>query len=111
MQGTAIAIEREARRRVPDLLAALLGDSHVALEQADRGRDTRVDLEATDERGRRWLIEVKNSSRPGQVANAAEQLRAYTGNEIALLVVPFMSRRVRTTRWGQSEAVITTATG
>ncbi len=92
MQGTAVAIEREARRRVPDLLAALLGDPHVALEQTGRERDTRADLVAADERGRRWMIEVKSSSRPGQVANAAEQLRAYAGEEIALLVVPFMSR-------------------
>ncbi len=92
MQGTAVAIEREARHRVPGLLATLLGDSHVALEQNGRERGTRADLVASDQRGRRWVIEVKTSSRPGQVANAAEQLRAYTGEGIPLLVVPFMSR-------------------
>jgi len=92
MQGTAVAIEREARRRVPELLAILLDDPPVAIEQADPGPDTGVDLVATDQCGRRWMIEIKSSSRPGQVASAADQFRGYAGDGIALLVVPFMSR-------------------
>jgi hypothetical protein len=92
MQANAVVIEREARRRVPDLLAVLLNDSHIELEQTDRERDTPADLVARDEHGRRWIIEVKSSSRPGQVANAAEQLRAHAGDGLSLLVVPFMSR-------------------
>ncbi len=39
------------------------------------------------------MMEVKNSSRPGQVARAAEQLLAYEDEGvIPVLVVPFMSR-------------------
>src|SRR5580704_9918279 len=58
-----------------------------------REDDPRVDLMGTDSHGRQWLIEVKTSSRPGQVAQAAEQLVTYMDEGvIRVLVVPFMSR-------------------
>ncbi|MBV9338354.1 MAG: hypothetical protein JO243_20905 [Solirubrobacterales bacterium] len=95
MQGNALAIEREARRRLPQLLADLLDETRVELRPVGDRRDAGIDLMAGDEHGRCWLIEVKSSSRPGQVAHAAEQLRAYAQSEgseaIPLLVVPFMS--------------------
>jgi hypothetical protein len=94
MQDNAVAIEREARRRVPALLAELLDEPHVGLEAADAVRDAPIDLVVDDDRGRRWVIEVKSSSRPGQVARAAEQLLAYAQTDedaIPILVVPFMS--------------------
>jgi hypothetical protein len=93
MQNSARTIEREARHRLPRLLGDLLDEPDVQVEPAHRDDDPQIDLMASDGRGRRWLIEVKNSSRPGQVAHAAEQLLAYTGNSgIPVLVVPFMSR-------------------
>jgi hypothetical protein len=95
MQAQSIPVEREARRRVPGLLADLLDESRVQLERAEGSREVGIDLVADDQRGRRWLIEVKSSSRPGQVAHAAEQLRVYAeasaSDGIPLLVVPFMS--------------------
>lgn len=83
-------VEREARHRLPRLLEALLEEDvtlHIPAE------DSPIDLIVTDDHGRRYLIEVKSSSRPGQVARAADQLRGYSGRDIIpILVVPFMSR-------------------
>jgi hypothetical protein len=93
MQGTAAAIEREARHRLPSLLAELLDGSALQVEPAHLSDMPGVDLVAIDDRGRRWAIEIKNSSRPGQIARAAEQLLAYASEDvIPVLVVPFMSR-------------------
>jgi hypothetical protein len=93
MQETAMAVEREARHRLPLLLADLLDVHEVHVESARQGDDRGVDLVASDSRGRQWLIEVKTSSRPGQVARAAEQLLRYAGEDvIPILVVPFMSQ-------------------
>jgi hypothetical protein len=92
MQNTGIAIEREARRRLPRLLAELLDDPVVHFEP-DHGRDDRqIDFVARDGRDRQWLIEVKSSSRPGQISQAVEQLQKYdSGHAIPILVVPYMS--------------------
>src|SRR5487761_728121 len=93
MQGSAAATEREARRRLPSLLANLLDEPVVHVDPPHSDDAPQVDLIASDESGRRWVIEIKNSSRPGQVARAAEQLRAYADEGvIPVLVVPFMSR-------------------
>ena len=93
MQGSAAAIEREARHRLPRLLAELLDDSSVQVERPHRDHAPRADLIATDGRGRVLVIEVRSSSRPGQVARAAEQLLACPREGvIPVLVVPFMSR-------------------
>lgn len=93
MQATARAIEREALRRLPRLLADLLDEPDVELAREERLADSRVDLLARDGRGRQWAIEVKSSSRPGQVERAASQLHALRdAGAISVLVVPFMSK-------------------
>lgn len=91
MQG--IEVEREARRRLPSILASLLDapEDHVEMEpEAQRGYDASV-----RDGDRRWLVEVKSSSSPGVVAAAAERLASAAekaGQEaLALLVVPYMS--------------------
>jgi hypothetical protein len=93
MQANARSIEREALRRLPQLLADLLDESSVDLQPVEPGADARADLIAQDDRERRWIIEVKSSSRPGQVEHAARQLEAFCdADAIPLLVVPFMSQ-------------------
>jgi hypothetical protein len=93
MQETAMAIEREARYRLPHLLADLLEEPDVPVEAAPQEDDLGVDLIASDSRGRQWVMEVKSSSRPGQVSRAAEQLLPLArADVIPLLIVPFMSR-------------------
>lgn len=93
MQDSAWVFEREARHHLPRLLADLLDDQEVRVESALRQHDPGVDLIATDSRGWRWALQVKNSSRPGQVARAAEQLLSHAREGvIPVLVVPFMSR-------------------
>lgn len=90
----AVAVGREARRRLPRLLAELLDEPRLDLASEQAATDARVDFVAADGRGRHWLVEVKSSSRPGQVGRAAEQLRAYVDarpDAIPLLVVPFMT--------------------
>jgi hypothetical protein len=88
MQGHEV--EREARHRLPSLLASLLEAPAIEAESSDRAYD--VLLEAG---GRRWLVEVKSSSRPGVVAAAAEQLTQYASRSplrgVSLLVVPYMT--------------------
>jgi len=92
-QGSAAAIEREARHRLPRLLAELLDEPVVQVETPHRDDAPQADLIATDGQGRVLMIEVKSSSRPGQVARAAEQLLPYADEGvIPVLVVPFMSR-------------------
>jgi hypothetical protein len=92
MQGAGAVIEREARHRLPGLLAELLEEPEPRLEQAGPDDVSQADLAMRDGSGRLWLFEVKNSSRPAQVARAAEQLSAYVGEGvIPVLVVPFMS--------------------
>jgi len=92
MQGAGAALQREAIHRLPVLLAELLEEPEACLEQASPDDASRADLVLSDSRGRLWLFEVKNSSRPGQVVRAAEQLSAYGGEGvIPVLVVPFMS--------------------
>lgn len=94
MQANGRAIEREASRRLPAMLAELLGEPAVPAEVSSAVPDACVDLLLADSRGRRWLAEVKGSSGPALVRRAAEQLRHYQSWEpesIALLVVPYMS--------------------
>jgi hypothetical protein len=92
MQGAGAAIEREARHRLPGLLAELLEEPEPRVEQAGPDDVSRADLAMRDGSGRWWLFEVKSSSRPAQVAGAAELLSAYGGEGvIPVLVVPFMS--------------------
>lgn len=90
MQANATVVEREARHRLPALLAEILDDEHLELQPGDEG----IDLVGVDDQGRHVFIQLKTSSRPGTVSHAAEQLRAYadrTENAIPLLVVPYMS--------------------
>lgn len=93
MQNDAKTIEREAFRLLPSLLGDLLDEDRVDIQEESQPHDRGIDLLAEDTRGRRWAIEVKNSSRPGQVDRAATQL-SHLGDEgfIPLLVVPYMSK-------------------
>jgi len=92
MQENALAIEREARHRLPEILAELLGESGPRLETPTATADAGVDLVGRDERGRRWAFQIMSSSRPGRVADTARRL-AELGREdtISILVVPHMS--------------------
>ncbi len=93
MQEPAKALQREARHLLPRLLADLLDEPAVHVESAEREGRLRADLIARDAHGRQWVIEVKTSGGPGQVARAAEQLLTYPDEGvIPVLVVPFMSR-------------------
>lgn len=92
-QNSHLSFEREAARRLPLLLGELLDEERVEVDrelEVPPGR--RPDLAFADSHGRRWVVEVKSSSRPGRVLDAAQQLRHYAGEEaIPLLVVPYMS--------------------
>lgn len=102
---SAASIEREALHRLPDVLSDLLderlGPNDLRRESLDLGVDV-----VADARGRRWLFQLKTSSRPGLVATAAEQIDALGDvDAIAVLVVPFMtsagakSARDRSLNW------------
>jgi hypothetical protein len=92
MQETATVIGREARHRLPRLLADLLDDRDVLIGPP-RSPACPADLIASDGQGRTWVFQVKTSSRPGQLKHAAEQLRRCTDPDvISVLVVPYMSR-------------------
>lgn len=93
MQNDAKTIEREAFRLLPSLLADLLDEDRVDLQEEGHSHDRGIDLLAHDTRGRRWAVEIKNSSRPGQVDRAAVQLNHLEGEGfIPILVVPYMSK-------------------
>jgi hypothetical protein len=93
MQEEAMVMQREVRMRLPRLLAELLDDPGVRVQSAQGGSDFPFDLVVSDSRGRRWLVEIKSSSRPGHVASAAEQLPGFArARVVPVLVVPFMSR-------------------
>jgi hypothetical protein len=88
-----LKIEREAFQQIPEILAELLDWPHpdADAEVQPYGLDRRADgtLEAY---GRRWLFEVKASSRPGVVAEAARQLvDAGEDDDFPVLVVPYMT--------------------
>jgi Transcriptional regulator, AbiEi antitoxin, Type IV TA system len=95
MQANGLAIEREASRRLPGLLAELLSEPAApAAEASSAPSDKHADLLLTDGRGRRWLAEIKTASGPALVLRAAEQLHRHQSGEpeaIPLLVVPYMS--------------------
>lgn len=93
MQNDARTIEREALRLLPSLLADVLDEDRVDLYQDEARHDRGIDVLADDTRGRRWAIEIKNSSRPGQVDATAAQLEHLEDEGfIPILVVPFMSK-------------------
>ena len=90
MQNSGRMLEREVRQRLPRLLGELLDDESVTVEPAER--DQPIDFVALDGRGHRFLVQIKSSGGPGQIASAAQQLRALQDErDIPLLVVPFMS--------------------
>ena len=92
MQASVKSIERDALRKVPGLLAELLDEPDVELTTEELQPGSRIDLLARDARGRRWAIEFKGTSGPGQVDRVARQLLALDeADAIPLLVVPFMS--------------------
>lgn len=91
MQESAVALEREAVRRVPAILADLLHEP-VGRFDAAAGVDDGVDFRVGDEGGHTWVFQVKSSSGPAVVARAAEQLPHMTvADAIPVLVVPYMS--------------------
>lgn len=91
--GTAKSIEREARRRLPSLLAELLDEDQAGLTPEKPGADSRIDLLVRDAKGRLWAVEFKGTGGPGQVDRAAEQLRSFDyPDAIPLLLVPYMSK-------------------
>jgi hypothetical protein len=92
MQLSPIQTEREAARLLPEILDELFDreGERLHLTEEPVGRD-RFDLVA-EGYGRRWLFEVKHSSSPGLLAQAAEQLAAERpAHELAVVVVPYMS--------------------
>lgn len=90
MQSPA-SIEREALHRLPAVLGELLDEPLGPNDLWRDSPDAGVDVIA-DARGRRWVFQIKSSSRPGLVATAAEQIAAMGEvDAIAVLVVPFMT--------------------
>ena len=85
-------MEREARARLPRILADLLDEDELRMDAVQDAAG--ADFRATDSSERHWVIEVKASSSPGHVVRAAEQLRYAVGDAdaIGLLVVPYMTR-------------------
>ena len=91
MQKGALAIEREATHRLPEILAELLGEPTLRFE-APSTADDGVDLVGYDGRGHRWVFQVKVSSQPGRVADTARRMRGLRRDDtILVLVVPYMT--------------------
>jgi len=86
-----VEFEREARRRLPELLASLVDDPAAARQVARASADKDVDA-ILDAGGWRWLLEIKSSSSPGVVATAAAHLASIeaAGGQ-PTLVVPHMT--------------------
>jgi hypothetical protein len=95
MQASAKSFEREALHRIPGLLAGLLDEPDLELATEGSQGDSRIDFLARDAKGRQWVFEIKGSSGPGQVDQAAKQLRDFAdaadADAIPILVVPYMS--------------------
>lgn len=92
-QNPSLSLEREAARRLPQLLRELLDEERLQLDpELEVAPGRRVDFAFADSRGRHWVVELKSSGGPGRVLDAAKQLRHAAGDEaIPLLVVPYMS--------------------
>ena len=91
MQEGALAIKREAAHRLPEILAELLEEPGLRVDSPSAA-DSGVDLVGNDERGHRWVFQVKVSSQPGRVADAARRmLGLQRGDTIPVLVVPYMT--------------------
>lgn len=90
MQGSEL--EREALHRLPAILADLFDE--LPEDNLQRQQDPDAGIDAVfNAGGRTWLIELKSSSSPGVVANAASQLAAFeTAGARSVLVVPYMSQ-------------------
>lgn len=87
----AARLEREARHRLPEILADLLDEPELRLQRAP-SVDSGVDGVVVDDHDRVWAFQVKGSSAPGVVADAADQLAAYApADSIAMFVVPYMT--------------------
>ncbi|MDA0178852.1 type IV toxin-antitoxin system AbiEi family antitoxin [Solirubrobacter phytolaccae] len=86
-KSSGLAFEREAARRIPELLADLLDEPVSRFEHAPDGG---VDVVARDDRDRVWAFQVKNSGGPGAVTSASERLAA-APDAIPVLVVPYMT--------------------
>lgn len=87
----ALQFEREAARRLPEILAELLDEPTARLAPAAApwaGADLTVDAAE-----RRWLFHVKTSSSPGTIASVADRLPAAAErvHAIPVLVVPYMT--------------------
>jgi len=84
-------LEREARDRLPEILADLLDEPMPRLKRM-RGAASRPDAVFVDHHDRVWVFQAKTSSAPGVVADAADQLAAYAPpDSIAIFVVPYMT--------------------
>ncbi len=91
MQEGALAIEREATHRLPEILTELLGEPGLRLD-APSETDGEADLVGHDEQGHRWVFQVKASSQPGRLADAASRMRDLQRDDtIPVLVVPYMT--------------------
>jgi hypothetical protein len=91
MQAQRVQIEREALRRLPKLFRDLLDEPDLDLQ---RDLNNHVDFSFIDSRGRRWLVDVKASSGPGRIAEAAQELEFFARDQdgVPLLVVPYMTK-------------------
>lgn len=92
MQLAQLQVEREAQRLLPQILAELFDETAEHLQWHPRTPTGESD-QAAVAHGRTWLFQVKSSSSPGLVADAAERfdhLGSMKG--VKVLVVPFMTR-------------------
>jgi hypothetical protein len=93
MQDNAQAFERRARRDLPGRLAELLGRPVETFRPQPDSADRAFDIIIFDE-AHRWQFELKSSSSPGVIANAAERLAHQmpaVPNAIGVVVVPYMT--------------------
>ncbi len=91
MQEGALAVEREAAHRLPEILTELLGEPGLRLD-APSATDGGIDLIGHDEQGHRWVFQIKASSQPGRVADVASRMRDLRRDDtIPVLVVPYMT--------------------
>jgi DNA-binding Lrp family transcriptional regulator len=86
-------MKREARYRLPGLLAELLGTPEAEIRLTDPADDQGADVIGSDGHGRMWLIQVKSAGSPAQVGAAASEFaHSEPAGHFHLLVVPSMSR-------------------
>jgi len=87
-----IELQREAARRLPEILTEILDQGGPVLPVRPESADERDDI-LLEIGGRRWRLELKSLSSPGTVADVASRFDAQSGDgALPVLVVPYMTK-------------------